>query len=89
MKTAPPRSPSAHGPLIRAPAWVILFLILIPLVAGAADIPPLQARVTDLTNTLNAQQQMEWRRAMMPVYNQMETRIGKDIVRAIGREVKR
>ncbi|MBQ5940372.1 MULTISPECIES: TRAP transporter substrate-binding protein [unclassified Massilia] len=44
---------------------------------------------TTTIHTLNAQQQMEWRRAMMPVYNQMETRIGKDIVRAIGREVKR
>ena len=44
---------------------------------------------TTTIHTLDPQQQAAWRRAMMPVYNQMETRIGKDIVRAIGREVKR
>ena len=41
---------------------------------------------TTTIHTLSPQQQAEWRRAMMPVYGQMETRIGKDIVRAIHRE---
>ena len=41
------------------------------------------------SHTLDPQQQAAWRRAMMPVYGQMETRIGKDIVRAISREVGR
>jgi uncharacterized protein len=34
----------------------LLLALLLPLVALAADIPPLKARVTDLTNTLNAEQ---------------------------------
>ena len=44
---------------------------------------------TTTIHTLDPQQQASWRRAMMPVYGQMETRIGKDIVRAISREVGR
>ena len=44
---------------------------------------------TTTIHTLDPQQQAAWRRAMMPVYGQMETRIGKDIVRAISREVGR
>jgi uncharacterized protein len=35
---------------------VLLLAFLFPLFAWAADIPPLKARVTDLTGTLNAQQ---------------------------------
>jgi uncharacterized protein len=34
----------------------LLLALLLPLAAAAADIPPLKARVTDLTATLNAQQ---------------------------------
>jgi C4-dicarboxylate-binding protein DctP len=44
---------------------------------------------TTTIHTLSPQQQAEWRRALLPVYGQMETRIGKDIVRAISREVAR
>ena len=44
---------------------------------------------TTTIHTLDPQQQAAWRRAMNPVYGQMETRIGKDIVRAISREVGR
>ncbi|MEH6434578.1 TRAP transporter substrate-binding protein [Massilia sp. DD77] len=44
---------------------------------------------TTTIHTLSPQQQAEWRRAMMPVYTQMEARIGKDIVRAINRDVGR
>ena len=38
-------------------------------------------------HTLSPQQQAAWRRAMGPVYTQMEGRIGKDVVEAIRREV--
>ena len=34
----------------------LLLFVLLPVLAWAADIPPLKARVTDLTSTLNAQQ---------------------------------
>lgn len=44
---------------------------------------------TTTIHTLTPQQQAEWRRIMMPVYGQMETRIGKDVVRAIQRTVTR
>jgi C4-dicarboxylate-binding protein DctP len=42
---------------------------------------------TTTIHTLSPQQQDEWRRAMQPVYSQMEARIGKDVVQAIRREV--
>lgn len=42
---------------------------------------------TTTIHTLSPQQQAEWRRAMQPVYTQMEARIGKDVVQAIQREV--
>ncbi|WP_409265649.1 TRAP transporter substrate-binding protein [Massilia sp. BHUDP2] len=42
---------------------------------------------TTTIHTLSSQQQAEWRRAMQPVYTQMEARIGKDVVQAIQREV--
>ncbi|MCA1248555.1 TRAP transporter substrate-binding protein [Massilia sp. MS-15] len=35
---------------------------------------------------LSPQQQAQWRRAMQPVYTQMDARIGRDVVRAIRRE---
>ncbi|MCC2956630.1 TRAP transporter substrate-binding protein [Massilia sp. IC2-477] len=44
---------------------------------------------TTTIHTLSPQQQAEWRRAMQPVYTQMEDRIGKDIVGAIRREANR
>ncbi len=46
---------SFASPLIRGATWALLFLFL-PLFVFAAEIPPLKARVTDLTGTLNAQQ---------------------------------
>jgi C4-dicarboxylate-binding protein DctP len=42
---------------------------------------------TTTIHTLSPQQQAAWRRAMQPVYAQMEDRIGKDVVQAIRREV--
>ncbi|MFC0254420.1 TRAP transporter substrate-binding protein [Massilia consociata] len=42
---------------------------------------------TTTVHTLTPQQQAEWRRAMQPVYAQMEERIGKDVVQAIRRQV--
>lgn len=47
-----------------------------------------QAGMTEI-HTLDPAQQAAWRRAMQPVYGQMESRIGKDTVRAIMREVAR
>ena len=44
---------------------------------------------TTTIHTLGPQQQAAWRRAMQPVYAQMEERIGKDVVQAIRREVGR
>jgi C4-dicarboxylate-binding protein DctP len=38
-------------------------------------------------HALTPAQQAAWRRAMAPVYTQMEGRIGKDVVEAIQREV--
>jgi uncharacterized protein len=51
-----PRSPSAHDPLIRGSAIALFLALLIPFVLWAAEIPPLKARVTDLTGTLTAEQ---------------------------------
>src|SRR3954467_14722440 len=45
---------SFASPLIRGAAMVLLLIFVLP--ALAAEIPPLKARVTDLTNTLNTQQ---------------------------------
>jgi len=47
----------------------------------------IRAAGTTEIHTLSPAQQAEWRRAMLPVYNQMESRIGRDTVRAILREV--
>ena len=47
-----------------------------------------QAGTTKI-HTLNPEQQAAWRRAMLPVYGQMENRIGRDTVRAILHEVAR
>ena len=44
---------------------------------------------TTTIHTLSPQQQAEWRRAMQPVYTQMEARIGKDVVQAIRRAATR
>jgi C4-dicarboxylate-binding protein DctP len=35
---------------------------------------------------LNAKEQVEWRKALMPVHKQMESRIGKDLIQAIYKE---
>jgi C4-dicarboxylate-binding protein DctP len=35
---------------------------------------------------LNAKEQVEWRKALMPVHKQMESRIGKDLIEAIYKE---
>ena len=43
-------------PLSRGAARALLVALFLPLLAWAAEIPPLKARVTDLTGTLNAQQ---------------------------------
>ncbi len=40
-------------------------------------------------HTLTPEQQAAWRRALAPVYTQMEARIGKDVVQAIRHEVAR
>src|SRR5205823_8871319 len=40
----------------RARGLVFLLAFLVPLIAAAAEIPPLKARVTDLTGTLSAEQ---------------------------------
>jgi len=53
--------------------------------ANDAALESIRRAGTTTIHMLNPQQQAEWRRAMMPVYSQMEARIGKDIVRAIGR----
>ena len=50
-----PRSPAAHSPLNRGAATACA-LFFIALFAWAVDVPPLKARVTDLTGTLSAQQ---------------------------------
>jgi uncharacterized protein len=70
-----PRSPAAHTPLIRGAAAFLLLAVLLPLIAWAADIPPLKARVTDLTNTLNAQQ----RAALEQTLAEFEARKGAQI----------
>lgn len=49
----------------------------------------IRAAGTTTIHSLSPAQQAEWRRAMLPVYGQMENRIGKDTVRAILREVGR
>ncbi|HYY61940.1 MAG TPA: TPM domain-containing protein, partial [Burkholderiales bacterium] len=51
-----PRSLSAHDPLIRGSAVALLLALLASFLAWAIDVPPLKARVTDLTTTLSAQQ---------------------------------
>ena len=53
----------------------MLLLLLLPLLAAAADIPPLKARVTDLTGTLNAQQ----RDALEQTLAEFEQRKGAQI----------
>ena len=53
----------------------MLALLLLPLIALAAEIPPLKARVTDLTNTLNAQQ----RDALEQTLAEFEQRKGAQI----------
>src|ERR671936_121932 len=51
-----PRSPSAHDPLIRGSAVALFLALIVSFLAWAIDVPPLKARVTDLTTTLSAQQ---------------------------------
>jgi uncharacterized protein len=53
----------------------LLLALLIPLLAWAADIPPLKARVTDLTGTLNTQQ----RGALEQTLAEFEARKGAQI----------
>ncbi len=59
---------------LRAGVWVLLFALL-PLLAPAADIPPLKARVTDLTGTLNGQQ----RDALEQTLAEFEARKGAQV----------
>ena len=55
---------------------MVLFLaLLIPLLAWAAEIPPLKARVTDLTGTLSAQQKSALEQSLA----EFETRKGPQI----------
>jgi uncharacterized protein len=54
---------------------VLLLALLLPLAALAADVPPLKARVTDLTGTLNAQQ----REALEQTLAEFEARKGAQI----------
>jgi uncharacterized protein len=56
-------------------AGSLLLALLFPLLALAADIPPLKARVTDLTGTLNAQQ----RDALEQTLAEFEARKGAQI----------
>lgn len=37
---------------------------------------------------LTDEQRMEWRKAMLPVHKQMESRIGKDVIEAVDKEVQ-
>ncbi|HWI38523.1 MAG TPA: YgcG family protein [Burkholderiales bacterium] len=60
---------------MRGAAGALVFLVLLPLLALAADIPPLKARVTDLTRTLNAQQ----RDALEQTLAEFEQRKGAQI----------
>jgi uncharacterized protein len=53
----------------------LLFALLIPLLAWAADIPPLKSRVTDLTGTLSAQQKSALEQSLA----EFETRKGPQI----------
>src|SRR5690349_14504157 len=70
-----PAAPLSRGDAsyTRKAAWVLL--LILPLVALAAEIPPLKARVTDLTNTLNAQQ----RDALEQTLAEFEQRKGAQI----------
>jgi C4-dicarboxylate-binding protein DctP len=36
--------------------------------------------------TLNAKEQAEWRKALIPVHKQMESRIGRDLIQSIYKE---
>src|SRR5258708_6124926 len=55
---------------------MVLFLaLLVPLLAWAAEIPPLKARVTDLTGTLSAQQKSALEQSLA----EFETRKGAQI----------
>ena len=71
----PPAAPSAHDPLIRGSAAAIFLALLLPLLAWTAEIPPLKARVTDLTGTLSAQQ----KGALEQSLAEFETRKGAQI----------
>jgi uncharacterized protein len=78
LRKPTPRSPSAHAPLDRGAAviaFIFVLLVLGPLAALAADIPPLKARVTDLTGTLSAQQ----REALEQTLAEFEKRKGAQI----------
>src|SRR5581483_7294982 len=56
-KAKTPRSPSARDPLVRGSAAAALLLTLLAsFFAWAIEVPPLKARVTDMTGTLNGQQ---------------------------------
>ena len=74
-ETQPPRSPAAHAPLNRGAAIALFLALLLPLLAWTADIPPLKARVTDLTGTLNAQQKSALEQSLA----EFETRKGAQI----------
>ena len=69
--------PPAKGGSELASGGFYFFLLacLFPLLTAAADIPPLKSRVTDLTNTLNAQQ----RAALEQTLAEFEARKGAQI----------
>jgi uncharacterized protein len=81
LRNSTPRSPrirGGHAPLDRGAAVIALtfvLLVLVPLAALAADVPPLKARVTDLTGTLSAQQ----REALEQTLAEFEKRKGAQI----------
>lgn len=54
-----------------------------------AALAAMRAAGTTTIHTLSAQQQAQWRRAMAPVYTQMQDRIGAETVQAMLRETRK
>src|SRR2546428_1281645 len=69
------RPPDKGGSELASGGFCFLLALLFPVRAFAADIPPLKARVTDLTSTLNAQQ----RGALEQTLAEFEARKGAQI----------
>jgi uncharacterized protein len=64
-----------RSPNSRRIALLLIGAVLVPLIAAAADVPPLKARVTDLTGTLSAEQ----RDALEQTLAEFEKRKGAQI----------